>query len=417
MNGTKRKIYMYSPTGILVKEFDSITDAASYIGATSEAVIRMAAKYNHKSHGHYWKHELTQDPEIIKENVRLAKQRQKEQDLNRIKNKSFREHARVENALEALTTELIDMLKEVGLKIETIEHRETNDDTIFLVQVSDPHFNELVDLPANKYDFLIASKRLQKYAEEIIKEAQLRNVSRIVVAFTGDMLNSNRRLDELLNMSTNRATAAILAAQLLSYFIKDLNNYCNVSLTYITGNESRIDPDFGFSPMLTSDNFDSLIFNMLVMIFKNHPGIDFIYGDTKEKVVNIKGKNILITHGEEIKDSQKGVQQKIGKYSGSGIDIYYVVFGHIHFANITDLYSRSGSLVGMNAYSDRGLDLVTRASQVFHVITSTSLHSMRVDLQDTTGYKGYPIQYDLDAYNAKSLDKLHKKEIVIQVVI
>jgi len=51
------------------------------------------------------------------------------------------------------------------------------------------------------------------------------------------------------------------------------------------------------------------------------------------------------------------------------------------------------------------------------MLTSTSLHSMRVDLQDTTGYKGYPIQHDLDAYNAKSLDKLHKKEIVIQVVI
>lgn len=411
-----KKVYMYSPDGDFKKEFNSQMDAARYLNV-AEAVIRQAVTKGYKCRGNIFKDYLVHDREILQENVRLAKDKQRQQDLNRIKNKSFREVARIENSLEELNKSLISVLRDIGFKIETVYHKEYQEDTVFLVQISDPHFNELVDLPSNKYDFLVASKRLQKYAEEIIKEAQLRNVNRIILAFTGDMLNSNRRLDELLNMSTNRATASILAAQLLSHFIKDLNRYCNVTCTYITGNESRIDPEFGFSPMVTSDNFDTLIFNMINMLFKDHKGVDFMYGDTKEKIIRIKDKNILLTHGEEIKDSQKGVQQKIGKYSGSGIDIYYVIFGHIHFANITDLYTRSGSLVGMNAYSDRGLDLVTRASQVFHILTEHSLHNMRVDLQDVTGYEGYPIRTDLDAYHAKSLEKLHKKEIVIQVVI
>ena len=37
--------------------------------------------------------------ELIQENVRLAKQKQSAQDRNRIQNKSFREYARVENAV------------------------------------------------------------------------------------------------------------------------------------------------------------------------------------------------------------------------------------------------------------------------------------------------------------------------------
>ena len=46
------------------------------------------------------------DVEVIKENVRLSKQKQKAQDRNRIQNKSFREHARIENAIEEYSKEL-----------------------------------------------------------------------------------------------------------------------------------------------------------------------------------------------------------------------------------------------------------------------------------------------------------------------
>ena len=40
------------------------------------------------------------DHDIIRENVRLSKQKQRAQDKNRIQNKAFREHARIENAIE-----------------------------------------------------------------------------------------------------------------------------------------------------------------------------------------------------------------------------------------------------------------------------------------------------------------------------
>ena len=55
------------------------------------------------------------DMELIEENVRLAKQKQKAQDKNRIETKSFREYARIENALEEYTKALVTQLKEKGL--------------------------------------------------------------------------------------------------------------------------------------------------------------------------------------------------------------------------------------------------------------------------------------------------------------
>jgi hypothetical protein len=51
------------------------------------------------------------DHDIVRENVRLSKQKQKAQDNNRIYNKAFREHARIENAVEEYTKELITLFE------------------------------------------------------------------------------------------------------------------------------------------------------------------------------------------------------------------------------------------------------------------------------------------------------------------
>ena len=51
------------------------------------------------------KHHLV-DKEILKSNVKLSKQKQKQQDLNRIERKSFREHARIENAVSEYGKEI-----------------------------------------------------------------------------------------------------------------------------------------------------------------------------------------------------------------------------------------------------------------------------------------------------------------------
>ena len=61
------------------------------------------------------------EPDIIKEGVKLAKQKQAHQDTNRIERKTFREYARLENSVTALNQSLLNVLrdnKEIQINIK-----------------------------------------------------------------------------------------------------------------------------------------------------------------------------------------------------------------------------------------------------------------------------------------------------------
>ena len=115
----------------------------------------------------------------------------------------------------------------------------------------------------NLMDFEIASKRCKHFVKKATKYFKAFGVTNILVAMTGDLLNSDRRLDELLNMATNRAKATFLAVDILQQVIMDLNSNFNVSVAMVTGNESRVKKDWGWSKTLASDNYDFTIFKTL----------------------------------------------------------------------------------------------------------------------------------------------------------
>lgn len=353
------------------------------------------------------------DKEVIQENLKLAKRSQKQADLNRIKNKSFREHVRLENALVEYNKALIDILKTESLKT-TIKQHESKGKQAIIVQIADTHFNELVDLKHNKYDFEVASKRLQKFAHHIKEYASFYNVNEIFIAITGDLLNSDRRLDEKLAMSTNRAKATFLGVHLLKHFILDLNSIANISVGCVSGNESRA-YELGFIDIVASDNYDYSIFEILRILL---PDINFITSGGLELVVEVNGHNCLLIHGHQLGNMQNDkIAKVISKYARNGIILDFMMCGHLHETKITDMFARSSSLVGANAYSENALLLSSRAAQNIYIMKDNERHDIRIDLQHTKGFKGYAINKELSAYNAKSLDKTHKKQTVFKIVI
>jgi len=353
------------------------------------------------------------DKEIIQHNILLQKRSQKQADLNRIKNKAFREHARLENALVEYNKALIDLLKSESLKTTIKQHTSKGKQAI-IVQIADTHFNELVNLKKNKYDFEVASKRLQKFAHHIKEYAKFYNVSEIFVAVTGDLLNSDRRLDEKLSMSTNRAKATFLGVHLLKHFILDLNSVANISVGCVSGNESRA-YELGWVDIVASDNYDFTIFEMLRLLM---PDINFITSGGLELVVEVNGHNCLLIHGHQLKNMQSDKIAKVmSKYARNGIILDFMMCGHLHETKITDLFARSSSLVGANAYSENALLLSSRAAQNIYIMKDKERHDIRIDLQHTKGFNGYPINKELSSYNAKSLDKSLKKQTVFKIVI
>ena len=165
----------------------------------------------------------------------------------------------------------------------------------------------------------MASKRLQKLAEEVKSVGKWKGARQLVITVLGDLLNSDRRLDELMSCSTNRAKATQLSIRLIAMFLLDLNRHFNIHMSGITGNESRAKQEIGWTDILATDNYDFTIYDTLRILLGDKPGFEFEMMEANEKVIKVKDKTILLIHGHQLKqkDSQKAVQRseerRVGK--------------------------------------------------------------------------------------------------------
>ena len=355
--------------------------------------------------------------ELIQENVRLAKQKQSAQDINRIERKSFREYARVENAVAEYNKQLVKIFDKYKLSTYVKKHSEDTS-CVGVIQFSDVHFNELVSLPHNKYDFKVASARCKLFVDKATKYFKAFGITNVLMVQSGDLLNSDRRLDELLQMATNRAKATFLAVDILQQVILHLNSNFNVAVAMVTGNESRVKKDWGWASIIASDNYDYTIFQTLKYLFKDSD-ITFIDGDPTEVVVEVAGQNLLVLHGNgAVKRTgiESSISQMVGRYRNRGTRIDYVIFGHVHSARVGDNYSRSSSMVGANDYSEKALNLSGRASQNCYIFYENgNRDGIKIDLQNYG--EGYNIDDSLSAYNAKSSNKLNQGTTIFKVVV
>jgi predicted phosphodiesterase len=359
------------------------------------------------------------DGELVEQNVRYQKQKQKLQDFSRIERKAFREYARVENAVEEYTKGLMDVFDNNPYKPIGVTHKSTNS-AVGVIQLSDLHLNELIDIATNKYDFNIASKRLYKLAVETMKYFDIQGVSDVFVFATADFLNSDRRLDELVAMATNRSKATFIGVQILENFLVHLNSKYNLHVAGVVGNESRVGKDYNWNNTLVSDNYDFTIFNVLRYKLQHTDGISFLgFCDKHEEVVEVNGKNFLLIHGHQIgKDTAKDISKLVRKYAQQNVTIHYTIYGHLHEAMVSDTYARSSALCGSNSYSEDALLLVGRSSQnIYTVFDCDRIDSIRIDLQNTDGYEGYDTKDWKDAYNPKSLDKINRGETILRITI
>lgn len=365
--------------------------------------------------------EYRQDSEIIAENVRLAKNHQRLADKNRIANKAFREQARLENSVAELQQEVIKLLKAKSLPKSAFRQKKipTSKKVGAILHLTDLHFNELIDLMHNKYDFNIASQRLRKFVNDARKYFNANNIKDVCVCMTGDLLNSDRRLDEQLSQATNRAKAVLLSVTLLEQVLLDLQKDFNLSVAHVIGNESRITKDVGWVEEVASDNYDTIIHGMLKQLFKNSQ-IKFFDGNSNQRIIEIVGQNVLLQHGHQHRstNASKNFQATKGLLASQGVVVDFVITGHYHNAKLGDTFAQGSSLAGANAYSNDALQLESRASQNIHIFFDNgNRDSVKIDLQNVDGIEGYPIDKELEAYNAKSVDKSKKKVTVHKVVI
>lgn len=328
----------------------------------------------------------------------------------------FNKQLRELSNLEELNKEVVDCLK----KLRPINNFSKNynlqcvNDDILLVQLSDLHINETTnEFRELNYDINVANKRLQKFADKIKQEVKSKNIGNVVIAMTGDIVNSDTILSKQTNAVTNKATAIVIATRLLQKFILDIYSECqNISVLGVAGNEGRFNTEFFTDENLISNSPDFVILNFLEILL---PEIRFLKGRNAEQVVNINNQNILFTHGNGLAKGELGkmVAQTVARYADKGVNIRFVVLGHLHATKLSNYFMRSSSLVGNNSYATSQLNLNSRASQnIAFIGKDGSINPSGIDLQVIDGYNGYDIQEDLDKLGVTSKSKQKLKNLI-----
>lgn len=354
---------------------------------------------------------VNEDEPTSTDYTKLRKETLKYKNKLNFERKAFNKKLTEINGLEELNKELINAIKELPKKQPSHFYLPESEIGVGVICISDTHFNELIDTPNNKYDFEIASRRLKKLAVHATKHFINNSVNRVVVMFLGDLLNSDRRQSEYMNMVTNRSKAMVLAFYILKQFIQELNEYFDITIASVSGNESRVvGEEYDTSEEMATYNYDYTLHQFLKVYFEDNKTIQFIDGNFGEKVININGQNVIMTHGVALKnDLEKSVTQTFGRYGSNGVPIDYLFCGHLHSARVGDTCARCGSLCGGNSYSEGALNLNSRASQLIGIFYNDKTRNiMNVDLHNADNFKGYEIVDKLESYNAKSTSKKNK---------
>lgn len=296
------------------------------------------------------------------------KDEQLEKDLRRITNKQLRKESRAENLLKILFKDVKKAISSED-RFEVKPRSVKEEDKIGIIQFSDLHFGEVVSLSTNEYNLEVAIQRLNTHIEESTKYFKSLGVKDIYLFFTGDLLNSDRRYDELLTNTCNRAKALVYLFRYFDKTIQDISKEFNIlGIESVVGNESRIDLDLSGINSLASNNFDFIFHEMLRAAFPNLVS-DVLEGAVVERCVKIKDEVILLTHGMYFKAND--VFDTIPRYAQENYGyVTYTMCGHIHDAVVTAHVGRSGGLPGGNDYSRRLKCFNTLAAQNCYIIDS-----------------------------------------------
>lgn len=349
----------------------------------------------------------------------LTRRSQKQADLLRIERKKVRESSRVYNVLEGLSEAIEKTFSAHSLSKLTKSHK-TSGGNVGVLQLTDLHFGEKIDDGlSNVYDLGVIAARLKKFVNTSKTYFIANGVEKVLIALTGDIINSDRRLDEITANTGNRSKILFNAVDILQQVILDLNEDFNITVASVCGNESRVGLDVGWSGFTASDSFDAMIHETLTRLFVGSDGVRFIpMTDPLECVVNVNGSNLVMIHGHNGLSNTTKMEGEVSKlkarYSVRDIKVDYVISGHSHSSYISDNFARSSGLPGSNAYSEKALNLHGRSSQnIFIFEDDGGINGIKIDLENYDRDVAYAYNEAAEAYKPVT----RQGNVIIQSVL
>lgn len=362
----------------------------------------------------------------VKEIHKTDKKIQRLQDQNTLLRKKIREYNRDKIKFDNIVQAIKDNVEPINekYKYRPITISERNDKKIAIVQFSDLHFGEYIDpmwmKGSNKHDWNIASKKLQKYAQEVKYYLDFHEIDTVLFALTGDLVNSSRREDEHRYNEDILTVTSLTASHLLKNCMMDIvGNYREAHVYSVFGNESRIGSSKHYSSTDWGLSWDFMIHHTLDMLLTNMENFHFhpVTMDHSCVIHDVLGANIALKHGH-IKDKdgdREVIKRATDRIVDNRVVVDYTIGGHIHETMVKNRYRRSASLPGGNAYSYNILDLPSSSEQNLHLVIKETpkripvLRTIPINLDYYEEYKGYELERDVYLRKGDHIKDPHSK--------
>lgn len=268
----------------------------------------------------------------------------------------LREEARYELFIENAIT-AIDKLIPLNIPQIHIEDIQPNNREGVLI-FADPHYGKDLEIKGlrgeilNKYSPEIFEQRMWQLLEETVVICNKEDFTSIKILSLGDELEGMLRIGQLMNLRYGVIESAIKYSYFIANWLNELSKYVKIDFYSTYGNHTDLrllDNKKGTFP---HENISKIIDVLVSEILKDNKNIIFNKNETDNIYINIQGFNILGVHGEE-----KDIAQSIRDYSYIyNEDIHYIVSGHKHHANSSNLGRLkgsigAGSIIGIDDYS------------------------------------------------------------------
>ena len=203
------------------------------------------------------------------------------------------------------------------------------DTNSFLMLASDTHLGAEIDVEGNHYDYDTMLKRWNTYLATSIQQAKDRGLTHITFLHIGDIIEqvtmrANQGFTTEFNLSEEISKAIVLIKDALQVLGKDFT----VDFGIIAGNHDRLQG--GYKEAIDFDSAAYIVLKMIKMLSEEGalPNVNVI--DNSEDIysldLDIQGKNVFVTHGEQVKPSAHN--NIVNLMHDKPYDV--LIYGHYH---------------------------------------------------------------------------------------
>lgn len=339
--------------------------------------------------------ESANQPELVKQRHEIFKERQKLRDERTNLNRTLRDEARIERfedtIIEAIKT--LDKLPEIkpihNVVVDTKEVLPFAKSPVeAIAMLSDLHIGMEIDEYCNKYNVDIATIRVNKWVQDVIKYCKANKVQRLNIVNLGDLISGLIHTTLRIQEEFDVATQVIQASEIVARALNALQEAApEVIYRSCTDNHSRFMPNK--NEHIEKENWCRIIDWYLKerlkdtnIIFKNDN-----LSQSLGKFQLMNGKTVMFAHGHLDKPNAS-FQNFIGATEEF---VHYVLLGHYHcekvkmFQNMKVLIN--GSICGTDPYAE-SIRKYTKPAQTLLIFDDDNLinHSINLDIVSDDDY-------------------------------